>query len=741
MEGFFTSSQASSAKPIGLLPKCGACKLNLGCNSPKMPYSGKGKMKILIVGEAPGCVSGDTLIDTAYRDKSKYPDGVPIKELVGKTDFYVYSFDVDNQSLAIGKVKRVWSTGVKEVYRVTYEWRDWDHVIKSNSIVVTKNHPFLLKRKIKHDAFAGIYEDADYLSIENGLRAGHSLQPFYRRTYNYSFIGVSYKIVKESRFLLSHKLGRSLVAYTKGAGAEECHHKDENKLNDSWENLGLLTTARHAQHHFLKNNPMRNEFSKQKHNEVLQSDEYRQNMSSIMKDVLSDPVVYAQRLKQIEDSNPQRSQTLKDKYADPVFYYRYLLGRQKCGMTSERMLALFRKKFPDVSYPPEANHKVVKIEYLGEQEVFDMEVEQYHNFAANGIFVHNSNEDEQGRQFVGSAGEVLRKSLRKFGVDFEEDCWAINAVNCRPPKNRTPSNQEIDYCRPLVMKAINELKPEMIIPLGLPAVKSVIGPYINQSQITASLWVGWEIPFQKWNTWICPNYHPSYVHRAEEQRDGPVIKLLFESYLERSLTHAGGRPFLTVPDYAKQIRLILDPNEAAAILDGYVQKGGTIAIDYETNRLKPDAAKAAIFSCAVCWQGKDTIAYPFTGAAVAATSRLIQSDLRKIGTNNKFEDRWSRRILGVPVRNWIWDTMLSAHHLDNRKGICGVEFQAFVRLGQLPWDEHIHAYLRTADAEGYNRIHELAKTRLRELLIYNGIDSLVEYKIAQLQRKEMKDGN
>ena len=35
------------------------------------------------------------------------------------------------------------------------------------------------------------------------------------------------------------------------------------------------------------------------------------------------------------------------------------------------------------------NHKVVSIEYCGREDVYDLSVDKYHNFAANNIFVHN----------------------------------------------------------------------------------------------------------------------------------------------------------------------------------------------------------------------------------------------------------------------------------------------------------------------------------------------------------------
>ncbi len=53
MKGFFSLTTVQKA-PQALVPKCGTCGLYKGCNSPKMEWSGEGRMGVLIVGEAPG---------------------------------------------------------------------------------------------------------------------------------------------------------------------------------------------------------------------------------------------------------------------------------------------------------------------------------------------------------------------------------------------------------------------------------------------------------------------------------------------------------------------------------------------------------------------------------------------------------------------------------------------------------------------------------------------------------------
>ena len=52
--GFFQGSKFSSRERLSTIPQCGKCGLSKICNSPKMPVTGEGLEKVLIVAEAPG---------------------------------------------------------------------------------------------------------------------------------------------------------------------------------------------------------------------------------------------------------------------------------------------------------------------------------------------------------------------------------------------------------------------------------------------------------------------------------------------------------------------------------------------------------------------------------------------------------------------------------------------------------------------------------------------------------------
>ena len=62
-----------------------------------------------------------------------------------------------------------------------------------------------------------------------------------------------------------------------------------------------------------------------------------------------------------------------------------------------------------------------------------------------------------------------------------------------------------------------------------------------------------------------------------------------------------------------------------------------------------------------------------------------------------------------------------------------IKFQAFIQLGCAPYDNHIKPFLISAAGETLNRIDEAP---FQELLVYNGVDSLVEYKVAIKQMEK-----
>jgi DNA polymerase len=89
------------------------------------------------------------------------------------------------------------------------------------------------------------------------------------------------------------------------------------------------------------------------------------------------------------------------------------------------------------------------------------------------------NENEQGRPFVGAAGNFLNELLGQAGLK-REDVWITNVVKCRPPGNRDPLPDELGACNEYLDRQIAALNPKIIITLG----RFSMGKYMPGVKIT-----------------------------------------------------------------------------------------------------------------------------------------------------------------------------------------------------------------------------------------------------------------
>lgn len=337
-------------------------------------------------------------------------------------------------------------------------------------------------------------------------------------------------------------------------------------------------------------------------------------------------------------------------------------------------------------------------------------------------------DDERSRMLSGDAGRLLKDTIRENRIDIDRDCVTTHALICHPHGGGT--SQQVDYCRPHLLQTIRDMKPTTIILAGQLAVRSVIGHVFKENDIgPISRWTGWEIPSQTLNAWIHPVAAPSYVLSQDRN---PVNLLLFKRHI-RAACKKSHKPWDRVPDYKAEVELLYDPDCAAKAIRK-LTKAPLAAFDYETTALKPENKGAATLCCSIS-TGDRTIAFPWTGRVVGPMRDFIEAGVGKIASNLKFEDRWSRTALKSRVRNWEWDTMVAAHCLDNRPGITSLKFQAFINLGFGGYDEHIKPFLKAGDGELNTAARDID---MDQLLLYCGLDSLLEYRVAEMQMAKIR---
>ncbi len=114
-------------------------------------------------------------------------------------------------------------------------------------------------------------------------------------------------------------------------------------------------------------------------------------------------------------------------------------------------------------------------------------------------------EDQQGIPFVGAAGEKLNQIIEAMGF-AREDVYIANVLKSRPPDNRTPLPSEVENCGPFLKRQIDIISPQVIITLGSPATKYILGTETGITRLRGQWGMFNTIP-------VMPTFHPAYLLR------------------------------------------------------------------------------------------------------------------------------------------------------------------------------------------------------------------------------------
>jgi uracil-DNA glycosylase len=115
------------------------------------------------------------------------------------------------------------------------------------------------------------------------------------------------------------------------------------------------------------------------------------------------------------------------------------------------------------------------------------------------------NEDQQGRPFVGAAGQLLTEMLGVIGLRREE-VFITNVVRCRPPGNRDPLPDELAACDVYTQRQIAVLDPKLIVTLGRYSLARFVGLGSMRDLHGRT---------REWNGVTClAMYHPAFILRT-----------------------------------------------------------------------------------------------------------------------------------------------------------------------------------------------------------------------------------
>jgi DNA polymerase len=121
-----------------------------------------------------------------------------------------------------------------------------------------------------------------------------------------------------------------------------------------------------------------------------------------------------------------------------------------------------------------------------------------------------ADEDRMGQPFVGAAGQLMDKILIASGLRREE-VYIMNSLKCRPPDNRTPTEAEVENCRPFFEAQLETIQPEYIICWGAVAVRAVLKTTESVGRLRGRF-------HQYKGAKVLVTYHPAYLLRNPDAK-------------------------------------------------------------------------------------------------------------------------------------------------------------------------------------------------------------------------------
>ncbi len=348
-------------------------------------------------------------------------------------------------------------------------------------------------------------------------------------------------------------------------------------------------------------------------------------------------------------------------------------------------------------------------------------------------------EERRGDFFVDSSGKYYRNALERLDIDID-DCLKTASIICST-KNKRPSTTQLKLCYPNLKKTINDFAPKIIIPVGDASVESLMSSKFDKAYKAVSQFRGFIIPDREFNAWLCPMLDPGYVL---SEKTSPGSKVIFKDDIDHAIQMLNvPLPKLHYEDLESKVEFIKHTKQINAWLRDMLKRSDEfmMAFDYETTGLKPQHPDQKIRTCSISLGPDQVVAFAMSDdhKFLHYFSKVLQApNIKKIAANAKFENDWSNVKLGTEVNSWLFDPMLAQHCIDNRQRVCSLEFQSYVYFGIQPYDAHIKQFLKSGDVARGNAINRVFEADLRDLLLYNGLDSLITFRLAIVQMELMR---
>ncbi len=119
-----------------------------------------------------------------------------------------------------------------------------------------------------------------------------------------------------------------------------------------------------------------------------------------------------------------------------------------------------------------------------------------------------------GLPFQGQAGVLLNKMLVAINLARAE-CYVCNVIKVIPPGERNFSAEEIEDCRPFLLRQILAVKPRVIIAFGALAAQTLLRSKKTISELRGQLYT---LRLNDYEMALVPTFNPAYLLRVAEKK-------------------------------------------------------------------------------------------------------------------------------------------------------------------------------------------------------------------------------
>lgn len=127
-----------------------------------------------------------------------------------------------------------------------------------------------------------------------------------------------------------------------------------------------------------------------------------------------------------------------------------------------------------------------------------------------------SDEDRDGRPFVGVSGQLLDRMMAAIGLT-RDDFYVANTVYWRPPGNRSPTQPEAAACLPFIQRQIELVAPKILVLVGGAAAKTLLNRADGITRLRGRRFE-YESPGLAGPLPALATYHPAFLLRQPSQK-------------------------------------------------------------------------------------------------------------------------------------------------------------------------------------------------------------------------------